>query len=52
MIIFLKLILAHLLEIFILPTPTVVEAKEQKKIGAYQFYLHLLVHGLAAASGS
>lgn len=46
MIIFIKLILAHLLGDFIFQPRQWVEAKEQKKLGSYQFYLHLLVHGL------
>lgn len=46
MIIFIKLILAHLLGDFIFQPRRWVVAKENKKLGAYQLYLHLLLHGI------
>ncbi|NHE57429.1 DUF3307 domain-containing protein [Cyclobacterium plantarum] len=46
MIILIKLILAHLLGDFVFQPRKWVAAKERKKMGAYQLYLHLLVHGL------
>lgn len=46
MIILIKLILAHLLGDFVFQPRQWVAAKENKKLGAYQLYLHLLVHGL------
>lgn len=44
MILLIKLILAHLIGDFFLQPNTWVAAKEEKKLGAYQFYLHLLIH--------
>ncbi|MEX2513222.1 MAG: DUF3307 domain-containing protein [Cyclobacteriaceae bacterium] len=41
-----KLILAHLIGDFILQPKSWVIAKESKKMGAYQFYVHILLHGL------
>ncbi|MEX0883059.1 MAG: DUF3307 domain-containing protein [Cyclobacteriaceae bacterium] len=41
-----KLILAHLIGDFILQPKSWVIAKESKKLGAYQFYFHVLLHGL------
>ncbi|SHM73150.1 Protein of unknown function [Cyclobacterium lianum] len=46
MTILIKLILAHLLGDFVFQPRKWVVAKESRKAGAYQFYLHLLVHGL------
>lgn len=46
MIVFIKLLLAHLIGDFILQPTTWVKAKEQKKLKAYQLYLHGLVHGI------
>lgn len=46
MIVFIKLILAHLLGDFVFQPNRWVKAKEAKKFKAYQLYLHLLVHGL------
>lgn len=40
------LIFAHLIGDFVLQPTSWVRAKEQKKLLAYQFYLHILVHGL------
>jgi hypothetical protein len=44
MILLIKLILAHLMGDFFFQPAKWVAAKEEKKLGAYQFYLHLLVH--------
>ena len=46
MIVLIKLVLAHLLGDFVFQPNSWVEAKEAKKLKAYQLYLHLLVHGL------
>ncbi|HOX82039.1 MAG TPA: DUF3307 domain-containing protein [Chryseolinea sp.] len=46
MIVFIKLILAHLLGDFFLQPTSWVKAKEKKKLGAYQLYLHVLLHGV------
>jgi Protein of unknown function (DUF3307) len=39
-----KLILAHLLGDFLLQPDSWVEAKEEKKLSAWQLYLHILIH--------
>jgi hypothetical protein len=44
MILLIKLIFAHLIGDFFLQPDSWVAAKEQKKLGAYQFYLHLSIH--------
>ena len=44
MILLIKLILAHLLGDFFFQPNKWVAAKAERKLGAYQFYLHLLVH--------
>lgn len=44
MILLIKLILAHLIGDFFAQPDKWVAAKEHKKLGAYQFYLHLLIH--------
>lgn len=46
MTILLKLFLAHFLGDFLLQPGSWVKAKETKKLGAWQLYLHSLVHGL------
>lgn len=46
MIVLIKLILAHLIGDFILQPHSWVVAKERKKLGAYQLYLHALIHGV------
>lgn len=46
MILFIKLLLAHLLGDFFLQPGSWVRAKERKKIKAYQLYLHTVIHGL------
>ncbi len=46
MIVFIKLLLAHLIGDFIFQPSAWVEAKEQRKLKAYQLYLHGLVHGV------
>ncbi len=45
MIVFIKLILAHLVGDFLLQPTSWVKAKEKKKLKAYQLYVHVLVHG-------
>jgi hypothetical protein len=44
MILLVKLILAHLLGDFLLQPDSWVKAKEEKKISAWQLYLHILIH--------
>ena len=44
MILLIKLILAHLIGDFFFQPDKWVAAKEDRKLGAYQFYLHLLIH--------
>lgn len=44
MILLIKLILAHLAGDFLLQPASWVEAKEKKKLGAYQLYLHVVIH--------
>ena len=46
MIVFIKLVLAHLVGDFILQFTSWVKAKEKKKWKAYQLYLHALLHGV------
>jgi hypothetical protein len=46
MMVFIKLLLAHLIGDFILQPTAWVKAKEEKKLKAYQLYLHGLVHGV------
>ncbi len=46
MIVFIKLILAHLIGDFLLQSTSWVKAKEEKKLAAYQLYLHVLLHGV------
>lgn len=46
MIILLKLLLAHLFADFIFQPGSWVKAKEEKKLGAWQLYIHSLIHGL------
>jgi hypothetical protein len=46
MIIFIKLLLAHLLGDFILQPKSWVEEKEQKKLKSSRLYLHIAIHGL------
>jgi hypothetical protein len=46
MIILLKLLLAHLFADFIFQPASWVKAKEEKKLGAWQLYIHSLIHGL------
>ncbi|WP_114750123.1 DUF3307 domain-containing protein [Pleomorphovibrio marinus] len=41
-----KLLLAHLIGDFFLQPDAWVKTKEQHKLRAYQFYLHILIHGL------
>lgn len=43
-----KLLLAHLVGDFFLQPDGWVKAKEQHKLKAFQFYLHILIHGLLA----
>lgn len=44
MMILVKLILAHLLGDFLLQPDSWVKAKEEKKLSAWQLYLHILIH--------
>ena len=44
MILLIKLLLAHLLGDFMLQPDKWVKAKEKKKLGAWQLYLHILIH--------
>lgn len=44
--IFIKLLMAHLLGDFLLQPASWVIAKEERKLFAPQFYLHILIHGL------
>lgn len=44
MILLIKLVFAHILGDFFFQSEKWVAAKEHKKLGAYQFYLHLLIH--------
>lgn len=44
MILLIKLVLAHLAGDFLLQPASWVEAKEKKKLGAYQLYLHVVIH--------
>ncbi|WP_158860181.1 DUF3307 domain-containing protein [Lunatibacter salilacus] len=44
MILLIKLIFAHILGDFFFQPDKWVAAKEERKLGAYQFYLHLLIH--------
>jgi hypothetical protein len=46
MIVLLKLVLAHLIGDFLLQPGSWVNAKEEKKLLAWQLYVHALVHGL------
>jgi hypothetical protein len=46
MIILIKLFLAHFLGDFLFQPNSWVDAKEDKKLRAYQLYLHIMVHGL------
>lgn len=46
MTILLKLFLAHLIGDFLLQPGSWVKAKEEKKLGAWQLYIHALLHGL------
>lgn len=46
MIILLKLLLAHLIGDFLLQPNSWVKAKEEKKLGAWQLYFHVFLHGL------
>lgn len=48
MIIFVKLLLAHLLGDFLLQPDSWVADKEKKKIGSVYLYLHIALHGLLA----
>ncbi len=43
-----KLLLAHLIGDFFLQPDAWVRAKEQHKLRAYQFYLHITIHGILA----
>jgi hypothetical protein len=45
MIVLLKLLMAHLTGDFLLQPEKWVKAKEAKKLGAWQLYLHSLLHG-------
>ncbi|MDX1921122.1 MAG: DUF3307 domain-containing protein [Candidatus Caenarcaniphilales bacterium] len=45
MIILVKLILAHLIADFLLQPKSWIEAKENKKVKAWQLYLHAIIHG-------
>jgi hypothetical protein len=44
--ILIKLILAHLIGDFLLQPASWVKAKEEKKLGAWQLYAHVLLHGV------
>ena len=46
MIVLYKMLLAHFIGDFLLQPAGWVRAKEQKKLGAYQLYIHVLVHVL------
>lgn len=46
MIVLIKLILAHFIGDFLLQSKSWVAAKENKKLAAFQLYLHILVHGV------
>jgi Protein of unknown function (DUF3307) len=48
MIVLLKLLIAHLTGDFLLQPERWVKAKEAKKLGAWQLYIHSLLHGLLA----
>ena len=48
MIVLLKLLIAHLTGDFLLQPEKWVKAKETKKLGAWQLYIHALLHGLLA----
>jgi hypothetical protein len=48
MILITKLLLAHLIGDFLLQPTSWVKAKEEKKLKAWQLYLHALIHGLLA----
>jgi Protein of unknown function (DUF3307) len=48
MIVLLKLLIAHLTGDFLLQPEKWVKAKEEKKLGAWQLYIHALLHGLLA----
>lgn len=45
MIIFIKLLLAHLIGDFVLQPQSWVQQKEQKRFGAWQLYVHAAIHG-------
>lgn len=45
MVLILKLLLAHLIGDFILQSGHWVKAKEEKKLKAWQLYVHILIHG-------
>jgi hypothetical protein len=49
MIVLVKVLLAHLAGDFLLQPRTWVEAKEKKRLGAWQLYAHTLLHGVLAA---
>lgn len=46
MILFIKLVLAHLIGDFILQPTTWVKAKEERKLKAWQLYVHVLIHAV------
>jgi hypothetical protein len=46
MILLIKLLLAHMIGDFILQPASWVEAKETRKLRAYQLYLHAILHGI------
>jgi hypothetical protein len=46
MTVLIKLFLAHLIGDFLLQPASWVKAKERKKLGAWQLYVHVLLHGL------
>jgi len=46
MIVLLKLFMAHMIGDFLLQPEAWVKAKEEKKLGAWQLYVHVLLHGL------
>ncbi|HET9052985.1 MAG TPA: DUF3307 domain-containing protein, partial [Cyclobacteriaceae bacterium] len=46
MILFIKLVLAHLIGDFILQPASWVKAKEARKLNAWQLYAHTLIHAV------
>jgi len=46
MIIFIKLLLAHLIGDFVLQPQSWVTAKERKRLAAWQLYVHAIIHGV------